>query len=80
MVKVLFGKKPKCIRTDRGGEYIGHEFINYLKSNGIQIQRTASYTPQQNGTAERKNRTLVEMARCMLIDANLEQFREKVLG
>lgn len=71
MVKTFFGKKPKFLRTDRGGEYTGNEFENYLAAEGIQIHRTAPYTPQQNSVAERKNRSLIEMARCMLIDVGL---------
>lgn len=67
-----FGKVPKTIRSDRGGEYTGHEVTNYLKSKGIHMQYTAAYSPQQNGIAERKNRSLMEMARCMLIDADME--------
>lgn len=66
-----FGRKPKTIRSDRGGEYTGSKITDFTKSSGIQIQLTAAYSPQQNGRAERKNRTLVEMARCMLIDADL---------
>uniref|UniRef100_A0A251TCA0 Putative copia protein n=1 Tax=Helianthus annuus TaxID=4232 RepID=A0A251TCA0_HELAN len=58
--------KIKGIRTDRGGEYCGHEFQNFLKNNGIHHQLTTSYTPQQNGVAERKNRTLMELSRSML--------------
>lgn len=69
--KTKFGRKPKIMRSDRGGEYTGNSLVNYLKSEGIQSQLTAAYSPQQNGKAERKNRTLIEMARCMLIDANL---------
>lgn len=70
-VKTKFDRKPKVIRSDRGGEYIGKDVENLLISQGIQIQLTAGYSPQQNGVAERKNRTLVEMARCMLIEAKL---------
>lgn len=66
-----FGRVPKTIRSDRGGEYIGKNFTDFLMSEGIENQFTAPYTPQQNGKAERKNRTLIEMARCLLIDANL---------
>jgi transposase InsO family protein len=73
-VKTKFNKKPKVIRSDRGREYCGHEFANYLKTVGIQQQLTAPYSPQQNGIAERKNRTLVEMARCMLIESKLPKF------
>lgn len=71
MAKTQFGRKPKILRSDRGGEYIGKKFKAFLKQNGIVGQLTAPYTPQQNGVAERKNRYLVEMARCMLIDGNL---------
>lgn len=70
----MFGRKPKVLRSDRGGEYMSNEFIQYLDQQGIQYQRTVPSTPQQNGVAERKNRTLVEMARCMLIDAKLEKY------
>lgn len=73
LCKTMFNRKPKVLRTDRGGEYMGNRFINYLEKEGIQYQRTAPYTPQQNGVAERKNRTLIEMARCMVIEANLEK-------
>ncbi|KAG6487034.1 hypothetical protein ZIOFF_055615 [Zingiber officinale] len=52
--------------TDRGGEYLSNPFSEYCKANGIKRQLTTSYTPQQNGVAERKNRTIVEMARSML--------------
>lgn len=67
----LFGSNPKVIRSDRGGEYTGKRLQDYLKSEGIQVQFTTPYSPQQNGKAERKNRTLVEMSRCLLIDADL---------
>lgn len=70
-VRNKFGRKPNIIRSDRGGEYTGSEIRQYLEKNGIQVQFTTPHTPQQNGVAERKNRTLMEMARCLLIDANL---------
>lgn len=68
----FFGKKPKYIRSDRGGEYTGAKLIQFLADNGIQSNLTAPYTPQQNGVAERKNRTLIEMSRCMLLEAGME--------
>lgn len=71
MVQNKFAMKPKIVRSDRGGEYTGEKVTSFLKSNGIQSQYTSPYTPQQNGVAERKNRTLIEMARCMLEEANL---------
>lgn len=71
LVKNKFDRKVKLIRSDRGGEYLSTHLRKYLVNEGIQTQLTASYSPQQNGVAERKNRTLMEMARCMLIDAGL---------
>ncbi|GJQ73734.1 hypothetical protein Trydic_g14067 [Trypoxylus dichotomus] len=71
MVKTKFLKKPKIIRSDRGGEYIGNSLLSYFKKEGILTQYTSPYTPQQNGVAERKNRSLIEMTRCMLLDAKL---------
>ncbi|GKB86004.1 retrotransposon protein, putative, ty1-copia subclass [Tanacetum coccineum] len=52
-------KKIKVIRSDRGGEYLTHEFVNHMKSYGIVSQLTPPYTPQHNGVSERKNRTLL---------------------
>lgn len=63
--------KIKMIRTDNGGEYCSVEFEKYCKGNGIQHQLTTAYTPQQNGVAERMNRTLIEKAKCLLFDADL---------
>ncbi|XP_057449943.1 uncharacterized protein LOC130741148 [Lotus japonicus] len=60
------GYEIKTLRTDHGGEFIHKSFLNYCKEQGIQRQLTIRYTPQQNGVAERKNRTIVEMARSML--------------
>lgn len=60
---------PICsLRTDRGGEFTSTEFNTFCKDNGISRQLTAAYTPQQNGVAERKNRTIMNMVRCMLTD------------
>ncbi|KAM1072945.1 hypothetical protein ACFX2B_017883 [Malus domestica] len=56
----------KSLRTDRGGEFTSHEFVEFCVENGIQRQLTAAYTPQQNGVAERKNRTIMNMVRSLL--------------
>ena len=60
----------KCFRSDRGGEFY---HPNYFESTGIVHQITAPYTPQQNGIAERKNRTLVEMVNAMLSYSGLSK-------
>ncbi|KAL3693208.1 hypothetical protein R1sor_006859 [Riccia sorocarpa] len=59
------GQKLSMIRSDHGGEYLSGEFDTYLAEHGIQRQLTTTYTPQQNGVAERKNRTLFDAARCL---------------
>jgi hypothetical protein len=65
------GRKMKVWRTDGGGENCSNAIAKYLQEAGIEHQVTAPYTPQQNGVAERANRTLVEMARCMIHYASL---------
>ena len=58
--------KIKVLRSDNGGEYVSIQFDELLKHEGIARQTSTPYTPQQNGVAERANRTIVEMARSML--------------
>ncbi|KAL0421153.1 UNVERIFIED_CONTAM: putative mitochondrial protein [Sesamum latifolium] len=62
---------PKCLRTDNDKEYTSNEFNNFCADLGISYQLTTSYSPQQNGVSEKKNRTIVEMARCMVMDKKL---------
>ena len=64
-VKTLFGRTPKVIRSDQGGEYQNEVLDRFCREEGITQQFTTAYTPQQNGVSERKNRSLMEMARCM---------------
>ena len=56
----------KCLRTDRGGEFTSSEFNELCSQQGIKRQLTTAYTPQQNGVAERKNRTVMNMVRSIL--------------
>ncbi|KAJ9534762.1 hypothetical protein QJQ45_013135 [Haematococcus lacustris] len=65
------GRKLKALRSDNGTEYINQEVRAFLASKGIQHQRSAPYSPEQNGSAERLNRTLIEKVRCMLYTAGL---------
>ncbi|KAE8721974.1 hypothetical protein F3Y22_tig00014728pilonHSYRG00066 [Hibiscus syriacus] len=51
--------------TNRGGEFVSHEFNNFYQEHDIRRELIALYTPEQNGVAERKNRTVVEIARSM---------------
>ncbi|MCO5576386.1 hypothetical protein L7F22_030196 [Adiantum nelumboides] len=66
MVENETGCKVQTLRTDQRGEYMSGAFKDFLGKKGIKHQCTMPYTPQQNGVAERKNRSLMEMARCML--------------
>lgn len=63
----------KALRTDNGGEYLSNAFKSYLQDHGIQHQLTIAYTPQQNGVAERMNRTLMDCVRSLLQTAKLEK-------
>ena len=65
------GLHIKELRSDRGGEYLSGEFQSYLTQEGIVSQLSAPGTPQQNGVAERRNRTLQDMVRSMLSYSSL---------
>jgi hypothetical protein len=56
----------KGIRTDRGGEFNSNMFTAFCTEQGIKHFTTTPYSPQQNGVVERRNQTVVEMARCMM--------------
>ncbi|KAJ9552489.1 hypothetical protein OSB04_016534 [Centaurea solstitialis] len=60
-VENQLNRKIKTLRSDRGGEYLSHEFRDHLRSCGIIAQLTPPRTPQHNGVAERRNRTLLDM-------------------
>ncbi|CAA9993488.1 unnamed protein product [Nesidiocoris tenuis] len=70
-METLTGKKIKFIQSDNGTEYCNKEFDRYLQAHGISRRLTIPHTPQQNGVAERENRSLVEMARCLMVQAKL---------
>ncbi|GBP98290.1 Fasciclin-2 [Eumeta japonica] len=65
------GKKIKYLQSDNGKEYCNAEMDNFLRNQGIQRRLSVVRTPQQNGVAERFNRTIVEMARCLLLQSSL---------
>ncbi|KAK1605542.1 hypothetical protein QYE76_029215 [Lolium multiflorum] len=58
----------KAIRSDNGSEFKNYTLNDFLSDEGIRHQYSAAYTPQQNGVAERKNRTLLDMARSMMAE------------
>jgi hypothetical protein len=64
--------KVKALRFDRGGEYVNTEFKTWCDDQGIVLEPTAPCSPQQNGKAERLNRTLNDKARVMLVASGLD--------
>ena len=74
MLERQTGYTVKRIRSDNGGEFINTELDTFYQSKGIKSETSVPYTPQQNGKAERLNRTLLDKARPMLADANLPKF------
>ncbi|KAL6327870.1 hypothetical protein AAG906_026549 [Vitis piasezkii] len=82
-VELQLGKPIKVVKSDRGGEYYGRydetgqnpgPFAKFLLECGIDAKYTMPGTPQQNGVAERRNRTLLDMVRCMLSNSSLSEF------
>ena len=73
LVENQTGKKLKRLRTDNGLEFCSKEFDQFCSDQGIARHRTVRDTPQQNGVAERMNKTLLERARCMLSQAGLKR-------
>uniref|UniRef100_A0A2N9GFK1 CCHC-type domain-containing protein n=1 Tax=Fagus sylvatica TaxID=28930 RepID=A0A2N9GFK1_FAGSY len=64
-------RKIKCLRTDNGTEYKDGDFLKFCEKHGIKRHFTVRKTPQQNGVAERLNRTITETARCLRLNAEL---------
>jgi hypothetical protein len=71
MVENEMDSKIKFLRSNNGGEFTSKEFMDYCNRNGIKRKFFISRTPQQNGVVERKNRTVQEMARTMIMDSKL---------
>jgi len=70
-VETQTGLKIKCLKPDNGGEYDNSQFKEFCSENGIRMIKTVLGTPEQNGVAERMNKTLNERARCMRIHLGL---------
>ena len=74
LVENQLNTKIKSLRTDRGREYLSDLFKAYCDEKGITRQLTIPYTLQQNGVAERRNRTILDMVRSMLAQEKLSIF------
>ena len=71
MIETETGLKVKCLRSDNGGKYIDGGSSEYCAVQGIRMEKTIPGTLQQNGVAERMNRTFNEHARSMRLNAGL---------
>ena len=66
LIENLSDKKIKTLRSDNGGEYTSKDFEAFCKDAEIKRELTTPYNPQQNGVAERKNRTIMEAVKTMI--------------
>ena len=66
-----YEKILKCLRSDRGGEFISNEFHNFFIERGIKRQVSTHGTPEQNGIAERGNRSIMDCTRTLMIENNV---------
>ena len=69
----LTGKRVKILRCDNGKEYLNNRFYKFAKEKGIILNNCPVYVHELNGTAERFNRTIMDMARCLLTEANVHK-------
>ena len=74
LIEKKFNKDIISIRSDHGLEFENSQFLQFCTTNGIEHNFSAPRTPQQNGVVERKNRTLEDIARTMLISSKLPKF------
>ncbi|GKD30213.1 putative ribonuclease H-like domain-containing protein, partial [Tanacetum coccineum] len=70
-IENLVDKKVKIIRSDNGTEFKNKVMDDFCREKGIRREYSVARTPQQNGVAERRNMTLIEAARTMLVDSKL---------
>lgn len=71
LIKTQHNQKTQRIRCDNGGEFSSNYFKSFCKNTGIQLEYTMPYTPQENGIAERMNRSLLDKVRTKFAETNL---------
>jgi transposase InsO family protein len=71
LVENLSERKIKILKSNNGGEYTSNEFGRFCRYGRIKKELTTPYNPQQNGVAERKNRTIMEAVKTMIHDQDL---------
>lgn len=73
-IKNQTGKKIKVFKSDNGGEYMSKELMDFFKKEEIKKETIFPYTLEQNGVAERKNKSIIEVSHAMLYDQNMSKF------
>lgn len=69
----ITNKRVKKLRCDNGTEYINHKIISFARKKGIRLNPCPTYVHELNGTAERLNRTIMDMARCLMAEAEIDR-------
>ena len=64
-------REPKCLRSDKGGEFISNKFNNFCIERGIKRYVSAPHTPKQNGITKRRNRSIMDSARTLMTERNI---------
>ena len=64
-------KEPKCLRSNRGGEFTSRELEEFCNDRRIKMQTSTPRTPPQNGIAERRNRSVIDYARTLMMEKNV---------
>jgi transposase InsO family protein len=72
-IKNQSGHKIQAVKSNNSIEYTSYKFAKFCHDAWIEHQYIVPYTPQQNGVSERKNRTIMEMARCLLFKKDFTQ-------
>ena len=79
-VEKEIGMKLKCLRLDRGGEFISNEFNEFCNERGIKRKLSTSSTPQQNGIVERRNKSIMDCAITLMIEKNVSlKYRKEAI-
>jgi hypothetical protein len=72
-VQNLTGKTVKTLRCDNGTEYLNNGMYNFARKKGIIIKTCPPYVHELNGTAERFNRSIMDMSRCLMAEAKVDR-------
>ena len=74
MIQNQFQTTIKTLRSDNGREFLNSSMTQFCKDKGIIHQTSCAYTPEHNGVAERKNRTILEMTRAIMIESKVPKY------